>query len=469
MKKTIFAFGVIFLVGIVLSPPSPYACTTIIVGKAATKDGSVLLAHNEELGNNSAHVYTVVPRKPHKAGDVYVLFSGATIPQPEETYAYIASRVFSKRHYPGDYTMGVNEYQVSIANNMAWTRDYATGEGSDAWRVDDEGVIWTEFTQLVLERARTAREGVELIGRLVENHGLTGDPGTIFAVADPQEGWFVEIAQGRQWIAKRVPDDRAVVYANTFRIGVVNLDDEKQILHSPGLVDYAVEKGWYAPDTGEPFHFARVYGYERELRDAGNTVRHDMVERKLVKIGVDFTAEHLMEILRWHYEDTRCDKSRHYALSPHETRFRTICCVDTEVSGVAHLRHWLPAEIGGVLWLCMGTPCSGVYIPFYMGHKSFPQPFITATSVHSSDSAYWAFADLTGLMDSRYREAHPIVRNHWDTFAAHIASLQDTVETRAKDLYAEDRDAARAFLTWYSNALANQAYIDAKRLADRLD
>ena len=162
-------------------------CTTLIVGKNATADGSVLLGHNEDLGDNSAQHIIVVPRKQHLPEEEFELYSGGTIPQVEETYAYIATRVFDIDYIPGTITSGINEYQVSIGNNMTYSRDeLIPPEGK--WSLKYNGIIWTEFSKIVLERAKTAREAVEIIGWLSEEYGLSGDPGTAFGVADPNEG-----------------------------------------------------------------------------------------------------------------------------------------------------------------------------------------------------------------------------------------------------------------------------------------
>lgn len=466
LTRRIWSLFFVCLLSLLLAANTAFACTTIIVGKAATADGSVLIAHNEELGDNSAQHLVVVPKKTHSPGDVFELYSGGSIPQPETTNAYIASKVFDKEHIPGDFTGGINEYQVAIFNNMAWTRDIPE---ETAWDVKEGGVIWTEFTQMVLERAKNAREAVELIGMLAEKYELSCDPGTMFGVADPNEGWWVEIARGGQWIAQRVPDDKATMRANTFRIGVVDLDDSENVLHSKNLISYAVKKGWYDPSSGEPFDFAKVYGQPSEREDPYNTLRHEMVQKMLDEKAPRITKEHLMDVLRTHYEGTEHDKTNGYEKSPHSIEgVRTICRVSTEVSAVAQLRRWLPAEIGGVMWWCMGTPCTGVYVPWYMGTKEIPPEFQTGTSNYTQSSAYWRFFDLTELVDWNYKDAIDKVRATWKGFEINAGLLQQDIEARALRLYITDREKALDLLTWYSSALARSAYMMAGELIEKI-
>ena len=81
-------------------------CTTIVVGKNRSATGSVLVAHSEELGRNSAHKVEISPRRPAAAGETYPLYSGGTLQQPAELPRYIATKIFDKNHYPGEHTGG---------------------------------------------------------------------------------------------------------------------------------------------------------------------------------------------------------------------------------------------------------------------------------------------------------------------------------------------------------------------------
>ncbi len=110
---------------------------------------------------------------------------------------------------------------------------------------------------LVLERCMTAREGIELVGKLTDEYGARTDN---YIIADPNEAWFYEEYRGNLWAAVRVPDDSFVVQANTVRIDRVAFDDPANFLASDNLVSFAVEKGLYDPNSGEPFNPSKVYG-----------------------------------------------------------------------------------------------------------------------------------------------------------------------------------------------------------------
>lgn len=435
------------------------ACTTVIVGKDRSATGSVMVAHSEELGWNSAQHLTVVERMKHAPGDVYETYSGGKIPQPKETWRYIASKVFDKDYYPGDYTTGVNEWGVTVANNMSWTKNVPE---ETAWDVVDGGVIWTEFTQLVLERAKSAREGVEIMGKLCETLHLSGDPGTMFAIADPQEGWWIEIARDSQWIAVRVGDKEAVMRANGYRVDVVDLDDRENVLHSPEVVEYAVKAGWYNPAEGS-FSFARAYGDPWCFCDY-NVLRHKLVDERISNLPV-ISRTDLMAIMRWNYEGTQYYQRDIVTGSPWETEHRTIARLNTEISSVAELRSGMPAEIGFVMWWCINTPKTGVYIPWYFGTTEFPIEYTTGNEEFSLDSAYWTFFELKMLAHQYSRDAFPMITEIWPKFEAEILMSREKTESEALRIYkTRGKDAASQYLTTRSGALANEALAKARQL-----
>ncbi|HVI40496.1 MAG TPA: C69 family dipeptidase, partial [Anaerovoracaceae bacterium] len=461
MKKKMVRFLVmvlVFTLVFTMATNLAFGCTTIIIGKDKTADGSVMIAHSEELGDSPQHL-VVVPRKTHAAGEMYISYSGAQIPQPEVTYAYIASTIFDKEYYPGDFTTGINEYQVSVANNMSWTR----GVPEDtAWDVIDGGVFWTEFTQLVLERCKTAREGVELMGQICEQYHLSCDPGTMYGIADPTEGWFIEITRDGQWIAQRVPDNGSDMRANSYRIGEVDLNSA-DILHSPNLVQYAVDKGWYDPKSG-PFSFADAYGEPSVQEDGYNTLRHQLVGQMLTDYG-KITADELMKVLRSAYEGTEYYNADPNTGSPFHTDIRTISRTNTEVTSVAQLRSWLPAEIGGVIWWALATSKTSPYVPYYYGATSFPEAYTKGTDIDKTDSAYWAFDDIRKYVDKNYSRTIATVTDTCAPIEAKELSYQSTLEAEALKIYKKDGPAAAAeYLNTYSNSQGEKVYGMAKDL-----
>jgi dipeptidase len=195
--------------------------------------------------------------------------------------------------------------------------------------------------------------------------------------------------------------------------------------------------------------------------------------------GKKLTPRDIMALLRDHYEGTEYDLTKGYEKgSPHHTAERTICRMSTDATSVAQLRGWLPPEIGGVLWLSVGTPCSGVYVPYYLGVLGFPKPYSFLSETYDRDNAFWVFNSLENLTDYYYADtgksegegtrAIDYVAGFWKSFEDKEFAVQAAVEKTALELYQKDKSLARSFMDAYSNALSTEAFADAQKLVDTL-
>jgi dipeptidase len=458
-------------------PPTRDKCTTVIVGKNATAHGSVLLGHNEDWGEYPVPLQWK-GRQQHASGESIKLHSGQSIPQVAETFAFLL---------PAATCNGINEHQVMITDN--------SGSCRKEMAPSPTGIELDELVAITLERSRTARQAVETMGHLIDQcryNCVDGPGGDIFSIADPTEGWWMEITTVGQWVAQRVPDDCFVVIANQFRIGAIDLENPSRFLASSNVVGYAKEKGWFDPAAGD-FQFWRAYSRpgnasaKRQWRGncllGGRPVSQDNDLLAVVparKLG----PRDLMALLRDHFEGTEHDLTKGYEKgSPHNTAERGICRMYTDASTVAHLRGWLPPEIGGVLWFSAGTPCSSVFLPFYLGVEEFPKPYASISRKYTSDNAFWVFNALENLVDHYYADKGATVGgvqkpggeravDHvsacWKNFEDQEFASQSAFEKTALELYKQDKGLARSFLTKYSGMFAFQAYLDAQRLADDL-
>jgi dipeptidase len=354
-------------------------CTTIVVGRNRSATGRVIVAHSEELGRNSAHRVSVVPARDVTAGDRFPLHSGGDIAQPGRLARHVCTRIFDKRHYPGDHTSGINEHGVAVANNMSMTGGVPESRMFD---VVPGGVIWTEFLQLVLERATSASEGVALVGETCERHGLSCDSGTMVAVADADEAWWVELAREGHWAAQRVGDDEVSVRANCYRI----------------------------PD------FADSFGDPANQQDRYNLDRHQFLDRQMSALPT-VSVSGLMALLREVYEGTPLYLERPDG-SPFRTEVRTIARLNTEACTVLEPRGGSAARLAHLMWCCLSTSRTGVFVPFHVGVSRIEAHYACADGRYSPDSAYWLFAELAKLVDYRYRRCSELVRATWHSFEA---------------------------------------------------
>jgi dipeptidase len=428
-------------------------CTTVVVGSKRSETGSFLVAHSEELGRNSAHRVEVCPRRAPAAGEAFPLFSGGSLPQPATLPRYLATKVFDKRHYPGEHTSGINEHGVAVANNMARMRGVPEERTCD---VVPGGVIWTELLQLVLERARTAREGAALVGAVSGAHGLSCDSGTMVAVADPQDAWWVELAREGQWVAERVSPDELAMRANCYRIREVDFADHDRFLCSPTLVDYARERGWYRDG---PFDFSAVYGDPGNQADAYNLDRHRAFESRCRDLA-SVTVPDLMRFLRDVYDGTPLFKARPDG-SPFRTGVRTIARLNTEMSCVIEPRGELPPHVGHRMWCGLSTSLTGAYVPFHLGIEAVAPHFALATAAYDPRSAYWLFTELAKLADYGYTRCIDRITSTWRAFEDETLAALPAAEARARSLGHEE---ACALLTEFDRSRAEAAIETLERL-----
>lgn len=225
--RLVLTFVVALVVAAALGTASGYGCTMLIVGKSATSDGSVLIARNEDFPGNWAKHIIVVPKADHKPGETIESATGFSMPLPPVTYGYISLQDWDPSQ--GRFNEGgINEYQVGVSATESAKQNE---KAKLADPLVDTGVGENIVTALVLQQAKTAAEGVELVGHLVEEYGASETFG--MAIGDPDEAWLLEVGGGHHWVAVRVPDDSYVLEPNELRIGEVNLEDTANFKGAP--------------------------------------------------------------------------------------------------------------------------------------------------------------------------------------------------------------------------------------------
>lgn len=437
------------------------ACYTIVVGKEASADGSVLLAHNEQCGERLVSL-RVVPRIKHEPGSVVRLLRGGTLPQVPETYAFIWS------HIPGHEFCDscLNEWGVAVVSNGCASREDSYEELVARGDIVDGG-IGIMLRRLVALRARTAREGVEIAGELIERFGYSGS-GHTYLIADPNQGWLLSVVAGRHWVAQRVPDDGVVLQSGVPAIREVDLKDADNFLAAPDLIEYAVERGWFDPRSGEPFSYRAAYSaWETKGWDPRQWRGQYMLTGQppdpaagqlpfSVKPQRPLGVKDVIAVLRYHSEEG-------------------ICFPGTQEASVFQLRSWVPPQIGCVYWRVSAEPCVGLVVPWYLGIAETPAPYYaqvdlreqltlsyhlnpsSASSGRDSTFVWWKFKALQDLVNAGNRAAVPALGALWGDLETAFFAQQPAVEARALELFSQNPETAGSYLTRYSGHLGLQA------------
>ena len=407
-------------------------CYLVVAGREATYDGSVMLAHNEDNGLDNVFTFRRVERLIHDSGEFVRLHAGGRLEQADTTWAYTVWEM------PGMYYSHgmVNEHGVAVVSNSCPSRE-------DRPELTDGG-IGPMLRWLVVERSRTARDGAKLVGALVERFGYSAS-GRTLTIADTCEAWQVAMVNGKHWVARRVPDNMVAVLANSYAVHLVDLADTVNFMGSDDLVDYAIGRGWYNPESDREFDFERVYAEQVRLTAPAQRLRQWTGFRRFLPEGYEprrdgesypfavepaepVTRQHLFASLRDHYEGSRFEATR---CLPHETPCygspRTVCCRTTNHGDLIQLRSDVPEDIRVVWWYSFWRPCNSPFIAMYPLAGSLPRQlcFEVAESVFSDPStavmpgrekAIGIFRDLSLFLDEHWEQEVGPARMVWSEF-----------------------------------------------------
>ena len=239
-----------------------FNCFSILIGKDATVDGSVMLAHNEDdWGNRVVNWYRVPNQNYIDAKDSITLKRGYKLAQAKETNSYLWLEIpeleFSDSYF--------NEYGVIITSDACKSREdkaELTGGGIGYW-----------LRRLIIERAKTAREAVKIGGELVEQIGYASS-GRTYSIADANETWMLSVVKGKHWVAQRVADNNVAIIPNYYTITNIDLKDTLNFLASADIIEYAIKRNWYNPKIDGDFNFRKAYSNQKNLQSLGNKARH---------------------------------------------------------------------------------------------------------------------------------------------------------------------------------------------------
>lgn len=462
--------SMVFIWMATMTASSVFGCYAVVVGKEASADGSVLLGHDEQNGGRRFVNLRVIPSLEHPPGTEVTLEHGGTLPEVSETYSFIWSENLGLS-FSDAY---INEWGVAVVSDGCPTRE--DSYSALVTRGDIvEGGIGYMLRRLIVQRAKTAREGVHVAGDLLDRFGYW-DSGRTLVIADPNEAWLLSIVRGKHWVAQRVPDDEVALLPNVHIISEIDLNDPDHFMGPPDIVDYAIKRGWFDPENSKSFRFSAAYNQSgsapwdpRQERGRYLVTGHppDPSAGPLpfsVKPDHPLTVKDVITILR---DDA-------------------ISNIYTQEGAVFQLRSELPPEIGCIYWRTSGEPRTGLLVPWYVGITETPASYYKPVDVHEQltlsyhfnpsaetfnhdpEMAWWAFKGLQDLVHTDYQAFIEVVRPVWDEFEARAFNRQPAVEQEALGLYSEDPDAARSYLMNYSKSLALQAVDLTNQMADAL-
>ena len=464
------------------------ACTTILVGKNASYDGSTMIARNDDSG--SGHFmpkkFVVVHPEDHPA--VYhSVISHVEIPLPGNPLRMTAmpNAIEGKGIWAA---AGVNAANVGMTATETITSNPRV-LGADP--LVPGGIGEEDLVMLVLPYIRSAREGVQRLGQLLETYGTYEMNGIAFQ--DVDEIWWLETIGGHHWMARRVPDDVYVVMPNQLGIDAFDLEDafgeQKEFLCSADLRQFLAENhldlstdGVLNPrdafgshdDADHVYNTPRAWYMLRTLNpntfvwdgpDADYTPRSDDLpwcmnpEKKL-------TPEDVKYVLSSHYQGTPYDPYASYGDKSQRGMYRSIGINRNDFMALIQMRPDVPAEQSAIEWVAYASNAFNTMVPFYANVETTPAYLSCTTGEVSTDSFYWVSRMIAAMTDASY--AKSLIHAERYELAVLSASRALVKEYDAK-LSAEPDAARRAALREEANeAIAKMLKAKASDTLDKV-
>jgi len=472
------------------------ACTSFLVGKKASADGSVMITYAADSHNLYGELYHWPAAKWPKGSMLEIREWDSNkplgkIPQVEETYNVVGN---------------MNEHQVAITESTFGGRP----ELEDSTGIMDYGSL----IYVTLQRAKSAREAIHIMTSLVKEHGYYSS-GESFSIADKNEAWIMEMIgkgvgnKGAVWVAIRIPDDCISAHANQSRIQQIPFDDKENCMYSPDVVSFAREKGYFNGKDKDfsftkaycPYDFsalrgceARVWAFMRKYDKSLDAYlpflkgESDKPMPLYVKADRKLTLQDVKNGMRDHYEGTEFCMMNDAGMGPYKVPYRwrpmtfkvdgqeyvnerAIATQQTGFVLCAQLRNWLPDAIGGVLWFGVDDAATAVFTPMYGSIKETPECFRVGNGdmmTFSWTSAFWIHNWVANMAYSKYSFMIEDIKPVQKELELGFEAMQPSIDKAAADMYAKNPEEAVKFLTWYSTTEANRSTARWKQLGEYL-
>ena len=447
------------------------ACTTILVGKKASYDGSTMIARNDDSpsGRFTPKKYVVV--HPDEQPRKYIsVLSHVEIDLPDNPMRYTA--VPNALEGDGIWAAsGVNEANVAMTATETITSNprvlgadplVVYQPAKDGQEEIKGGIGEEDIVCLVLPYIHSAREGVKRLGSLLEQYGTYEMNGIAFQ--DAEEIWWLETIGGHHWMARKVPDDVYVIMPNQLGIDQFNLEDafseQKEYMCSADLKDfiekyhlnlamdgvlnprdafgshddsdhvYNTPRAWYMGRCLNP-HTWRWDGPVADFTPYSDNIPWCMVPEKKV------TVEDVKYVLSSHFQGTSYDPYAGYGESNMRGAYRSIGINRNDFMSLIQINDNRPDDIKAIQWLAFASNAFNVMVPFYADIETTPDYLSNTTGDVSTDNFYWSSRMIAAMADASYKKSV----FHIERYQEHVLSKGHEIINRYDDMIQNEADA----------------------------
>jgi len=463
-------------------------CTTILVGKNASFDGSTMVARTEDAPSGVFRAKKFVNVAPEEQPRKYKsVISKVEIDLPNNPVRYTAvPNAILDNGIWGQ--CGANEYNVS----MSATETITSNErvlGADP--LVDCGIGEEDIYTIVMPYIASAREGVTFLGNLLEKYGTYEMNGIAFQ--DENEIWWLETIGGHHWMARRVPDDSYVIMPNQLGIDKFDFDDafgaKKEFMCSADLLDF-VKKYHLDLSIDGDFNPRHAFGSRSDADHTYNTPRAWILQRYFNPtsntydgINADYrpdsdnlpwaripekkiTVEDIKYALSHHYQGTEYDSYSRDIHSVKKGTLRPIGINRTNFLGLVQIRPYMPDELKCLQWLAIGSCVFNAIVPFYTNINRTPDYLANTTNQVTTENFYWTNRLIAALCDAHFADT----ASHIERYQLKVQSQSTALINKYDEKFIAEKiskDNAKDFLEKANENIADELKVQTDDLLDK--
>ena len=463
-------------------------CTTILVGKNASFDGSTMVARTEDAPSGVFRAKKFVNVAPEEQPRKYKsVISKVEIDLPNNPVRYTAvPNAILDNGIWGQ--CGANEYNVS----MSATETITSNErvlGADP--LVDCGIGEEDIYTIVMPYIASAREGVTFLGSLLEKYGTYEMNGVAFQ--DEDEIWWLETIGGHHWMARRVPDDSYVIMPNQLGIDKFDFDDafgaKKEFMCSADLLDF-VKKYHLDLSIDDDFNPRHAFGSRSDADHTYNTPRAWILQRYFNPtsntydgINADYrpdsdnlpwaripekkiTVEDIKYALSHHYQGTEYDSYSKDIHSVKKGTLRPIGINRTNFLGLVQIRPYMPDELKCLQWLAIGSCVFNAIVPFYTNINRTPDYLANTTNQVTTENFYWTNRLIAALCDAHFADT----ASHIERYQLKVQSQSTALINKYDEKFIAEKvskDSAKDFLEKANDNIADELKVQTDDLLDK--
>ena len=447
------------------------ACTTILVGKKASVDGSTMIARNDDTFRPiTPQKFIIRPAAKNESGrKIKSWLNKFELDLPENAQAVpaVPNVDYKNRGYYDE--SGINQENVA----MSCTESTYGNERALAFDpLVKDGLDEDCMQSVVLPYIHSARNGVEYLGKLIAKYGSPAGNSVLFG--DKNEIWYMEIVTGHHWVAQRIPDDAYAIAANRVSIEQVDFADTANFMWSDGIQEFVADHHLNVDHQG--WNFRHIFGTYSQQDRFYNTNRvwygqkyfNPEIEQDPTDGDLPFIRRAAKKITR---EDIEFVLGSHYQNTPYDPfgkgtdeekhRFRPIGLNRTQNSHILQIRNDVATDKAAIMWLCIGGPTFTPFVPFFANMKDTDPSYNNTSMEYNLNDAWWYYKSLAALVETHYSQFVQLDTDY-------LNELNQYYRKRVEDVIAQAQGKTGAELTSYLTKANQETVAYTRKRSEKL-